>query len=168
MLLLQKDRLLQIPEEPTMGIILVLETMRGYLFVVLSILVENKDTLQGIVQKERWRTQVIQTTPSEATIQHIMLKTIIWMKFHWKKLCMHLIFLQKKDYCWIIDSGATQHMTYDGAALSDYVECKHAVEITLGDNRVIYAYGKGIYRLTTDVYGHAQNIALKMSFTYQN
>lgn len=59
-------------------------------------------------------------------------------------------------------------MTYDGAALSDYVECKHAVEITLGDNRVIYAYGKGIYRLTTDVYGHAQNIALKMSFTYQN
>ena len=67
----------------------------------------------------------------------------------------------ESSYYWIIDSGATQHMTFDGAALSEYVEFKQPAAITLGDNGVIYAYGKGTYHLITDVNGHAQNIALK-------
>ena len=52
---------------------------------------------------------------------------------------------------WIIDSGATQHMTYERENLSKYVEFKRPCKENLGDDRVILAYGKGTYRLTTDV-----------------
>ena len=47
---------------------------------------------------------------------------------------------------WIIDSGATQHMTYERNNLSEYVEFKRPCRVNLGDNRVILAYGKGTYR----------------------
>ena len=45
---------------------------------------------------------------------------------------------------WIIDSGATQHMTYESNDLSGYVEYKRPCRVNLGDNRVILAYGKGV------------------------
>jgi hypothetical protein len=62
---------------------------------------------------------------------------------------------------WIIDSGATQHMTYERDSLSEYVEFKRPCKVNLGDNRVILAYGKGTYRLSTDLNGSSQKIALK-------
>ena len=62
---------------------------------------------------------------------------------------------------WIIDSGATQHMTYERDNLSEYVEFKRPCKVNLGDDRVILAYGKGTYRLTTDLNRSSQKIALK-------
>lgn len=43
---------------------------------------------------------------------------------------------------WIIDSGATKHMTFERNSLSSYIEFKTPSPVTLGDNRVIFAYGK--------------------------
>ncbi len=62
---------------------------------------------------------------------------------------------------WIIDSGATQHMTYERDNLSEYVEFKRPCKVNLGDDRVVLAYGKGTYRLSTDLNGSGQKIALK-------
>ena len=61
---------------------------------------------------------------------------------------------------WIIDSGATQHMTYDRDSLSDFIEFEQPSKVILGDNRTILAFGKGTYRLTTDIGGQPQKIAL--------
>jgi len=46
---------------------------------------------------------------------------------------------------WIIDSGATQHMTFEKDCLSDYVEFKQPCVVNLGDNCSILAYGKVNY-----------------------
>eukprot|EP00794_Sanderia_malayensis_P001580 gene1580-1745_t len=62
--------------------------------------------------------------------------------------------------CWIVDSGATQHMTYEKDSLYDFVTFKQPSIIILGDNRAILAYGKGTYRFTTVVEGKLQKIAL--------
>ena len=62
--------------------------------------------------------------------------------------------------CWIVDSGVTQHMTYEKDSLSDFVTLQQPSTIILGDNRAILAYGKGTYRFTTVVEGKLQKIAL--------
>ena len=62
---------------------------------------------------------------------------------------------------WIIDSGATQHMTFEKNHLSDYVEFKQPCTVNLGDNRTILAYGKGTYRILADLDGNVQHIALR-------
>ncbi len=62
--------------------------------------------------------------------------------------------------CWIIDSGATQHMTFEKNRLSEYVEFKRPCNVNLGDNRTILAYGKGTYSLVADLDGSTENIAL--------
>ena len=62
---------------------------------------------------------------------------------------------------WIIDSGATQHMSFERNRLSEYVEFKQPCVVNLGDSRTILAYGKGIYHITADVDGHAQPISLR-------
>ena len=62
---------------------------------------------------------------------------------------------------WIIDSGATQHMTFEQDALVDYVEFKQPSIVNLGDNRSILAYGKGTYRIKAVVDDHIQNISLR-------
>ena len=69
------------------------------------------------------------------------------------------IFKQKNS--WIIDSGATQHMTYQKECLSDYVEFKHPTTVSMGDDHVIFAHGKGTYRLQTDIDGCIQAVALQ-------
>ena len=61
---------------------------------------------------------------------------------------------------WIIDSGATQHMTFEKDSLSDYVEFKQPCIVNLGNNATIFAYGKGTYRLVADLEDSAQHIAL--------
>ena len=62
---------------------------------------------------------------------------------------------------WIIDSGATQHMTFEKNRLSNYVEFKQPCTVNLGDNHTILAYGKGSYSLVADLDGHTQNIGLQ-------
>ena len=63
---------------------------------------------------------------------------------------------------WIIDSGATQHMTYEWSRLVNYVEFKRPCKVNLGDDRTIFAFGKGTYNLVADLgNGSTQNIALK-------
>ena len=63
------------------------------------------------------------------------------------------------DRCgWIIDSGATQHMTFERNRLSNYVEFKKPCSVNLGDNRSILAYGKGTYHVKAAVDDHTQNI----------
>ena len=62
---------------------------------------------------------------------------------------------------WIIDSGATQHMTFKRNNLEDYVEFKKPTVVNLGDNRSILAYGKGTYRVTAVVDDKLQKIALR-------
>ena len=62
---------------------------------------------------------------------------------------------------WIIDSGATQHMSFERNRLSEYVEFKQPCVVNLGDSRTILAYGKGTYRITADVDGHTQPISLR-------
>ena len=62
---------------------------------------------------------------------------------------------------WIIDSGATQHMTFERNRLTDFVMFEQPCKVNLGDNRSILAYGKGIYNLVVDLNGHNQNIGLR-------
>ena len=66
-----------------------------------------------------------------------------------------------KRFCWIIDSGATHHMTFEVNNPSDYVEFKKPCKVNLRDDRVIFAYGKSTYRLCTNLKGTSQRIALK-------
>ena len=67
-----------------------------------------------------------------------------------------------EDICeWIIDSGATQHMTFERARLSNYKEFKKPCVVNLGDSRSILAYGKGTYHVTAAVGDHTQNISLQ-------
>ena len=61
---------------------------------------------------------------------------------------------------WIIDSEATQHMTFNKDPLSDYVEFKQPCIVNLGDSATIFAYGKGTYHLVADLEDSAQYIAL--------
>ena len=61
---------------------------------------------------------------------------------------------------WIIDSGATQHMMFNGNSLMDYFEFKTPCPVNLSDNRVIFAYGRGTYHITSDLDGHTQSIVL--------
>ena len=62
---------------------------------------------------------------------------------------------------WIIDSGATQHMTFKRTNLEDYVKFEKPTVVNLGDNRSILAYGKGTYRITAVVDDKLQKIALR-------
>ena len=67
---------------------------------------------------------------------------------------------QVNDFEWIIDSGATQHMTFDIDSLSDYIEFKVRCTVNLGDNGTILAYGKGTYHIVADLEDKVQHIAL--------
>ena len=62
---------------------------------------------------------------------------------------------------WIIDSGATQHMTFERTHLSNYTEFKKPCVVNLGDNRSILAYGKGTYHVKAAVGDHTQNLSLQ-------
>ena len=62
---------------------------------------------------------------------------------------------------WIIDSGATQHMTYERNQLTEYVEFNKPCMVNLGDNRSILAYGKGTYHIIADLGDSHQPIGLR-------
>ena len=67
---------------------------------------------------------------------------------------------QVNDFEWIIDSGATQLMTFDIDFLSDYIEFKEPCTVNLGDNGTILAYGKDTYRIVANLGDKVQHIAL--------
>ena len=50
---------------------------------------------------------------------------------------------------WLIDSGASQHMTPDKRGLTKFERFSKPVEIKLADNSVLYSYGKGDVYITT-------------------
>ena len=62
---------------------------------------------------------------------------------------------------WIIESGATQHMTNNLTMLVDYVEFKNPQTVKLGDDHSIFAHGKGNCRLIADLGTKKQSIVLK-------
>ena len=49
----------------------------------------------------------------------------------------------QKDLTWYVDSGASQHMSYDKEMMVDYVHFTNSQKVRLGDNRVVQALGKG-------------------------
>ena len=50
---------------------------------------------------------------------------------------------------WLIDSGASQHMTPDKRGLTKFERFSKPIEIKLADNSVLYSYGKGDVYITT-------------------
>ena len=49
------------------------------------------------------------------------------------------------DLTWYIDSGASQHMSYDKERMVDYVQFANRQKVRLGDNRVSKHCGKEIF-----------------------
>ena len=66
---------------------------------------------------------------------------------------------ERNNSGWIIDSGATQHMTFDRDVLFYYIEFKQPCKVNLGDNGTTLAYCKGTCRLIADVENSTQPIA---------
>ena len=48
---------------------------------------------------------------------------------------------------WLVDSGASSHMTQDKELLSDYCEFKKPEKVGLGDGHVVNAVGNGKVRV---------------------
>ena len=61
----------------------------------------------------------------------------------------------------IIDSGATQHMTFEKSQLSDYGEFKQPSIVDLWNKRSILANGKGTYHVVADLGDWVQNISFR-------
>lgn len=61
---------------------------------------------------------------------------------------------------WIIDSGATQHMTSEKDRLTEYIAFDKPSIVHLGDNRSILAFGQGTYHIVCDLGNRNQAIAL--------
>ena len=61
----------------------------------------------------------------------------------------HLLFMissevnKNKSSVLCVDSGASQHMTYNKDLLEHYIEFNSPEIVRLGDNREVEAYGKG-------------------------
>ena len=51
--------------------------------------------------------------------------------------------VMKGDDCWIIDSGASQHMTSNRDLLMNYQEFSEPEPVVLGDGRSVHAFGTG-------------------------
>ena len=51
-----------------------------------------------------------------------------------------------KKNVWLIDSGASKHMTPEKAKMSNYTKFSKPLPVKLADNNVLYAYGKGNLR----------------------
>ena len=51
----------------------------------------------------------------------------------------------KSKHSWLIDSGATRHMTFDRESLSDFIEFKQPSPVILGDSRSILAHMERVH-----------------------
>ena len=63
--------------------------------------------------------------------------------------------LKAEERCedWIIDSGASRHMTFQKELLRDYREFKTPQSVGLGDGHTVEALGAGRVKITTEVRG---------------
>ena len=61
---------------------------------------------------------------------------------------------------WIIDSGATSHMTWDENLIENYRAFSRPEEVRLGDSHILKAYGTGTVRIKTKLGGKAHNSTL--------
>ena len=68
-------------------------------------------------------------------------------------------FEMKSD--WIIDSRATQHLMFNKKLLENYVKFQNPYIVNLGDNRKIFAYGKGNCHIESDLGTKTQRLVLK-------
>ena len=62
---------------------------------------------------------------------------------------------------WWIDSGASQHMTFDKNVIRKYVTFKDPLKVKLADNRILLASGKG--DLHASVYDGSEKVELLLS-----
>ena len=62
---------------------------------------------------------------------------------------------------WIIDSGASSHMTWDKSCMSKYIELRKPEKITLGDDFIVQAVGIGTVQLKVCVNGESKEAVLK-------
>lgn len=68
----------------------------------------------------------------------------------------------KKSQNWIIDSGASRHMTWDRAHLEDYRALDSPEMVRLGDNRTVEGEGIGNVRIrVVQENGSVQNVTLR-------
>ena len=69
---------------------------------------------------------------------------------------------------WIIDSGATSHMTWDENLIENYRAFSRPEEVRLGDSHILKAYGTGTVRSKTKLGGKAHNSTLGDTLLCQN
>ena len=63
---------------------------------------------------------------------------------------------------WIIDSGASRHMTFEKNVLQQYKEFKAPEPVGLGDGRNVEALGVGSVKVTTQLH-HGENVSCWIS-----
>ena len=61
---------------------------------------------------------------------------------------------------WIIDSGATSHMTWDKDLLENYKAFSSPEDVRLGDSHILKAYGIGTVRINTRLGNKSFNCTL--------
>ena len=63
--------------------------------------------------------------------------------------------LKAEERCedWIIDSGASRHMTFQKELLRDYREFKTPQSVGFGDGHAVEALGAGRIKFTTEIRG---------------
>ena len=74
-----------------------------------------------------------------------------------------LVFHHNLPQCdgWWIDSGASQHMTFDKKGMHKYVAFKDPLKVKLADNSIILANGKG--NIQVSVYDGAEKVKLLLT-----
>ena len=63
---------------------------------------------------------------------------------------------------WILDSGASRHMTADKNVLKDYYRFDVPESVKLGDGRTVEAYGSGLVRITVET-GQGKQLTTQMT-----
>ena len=61
---------------------------------------------------------------------------------------------------WIIDSGATSHMTWDKSLIENYRVFSAPEEVRLGDSHILNTYGAGTVRIRTRLGNKEHNCTL--------
>ena len=63
---------------------------------------------------------------------------------------------------WILDSGASRHMTADKYVLKDFYRFDVPESVKLGDGRTVEAYGSGLVRITVET-GQGKQLPTQMT-----
>lgn len=68
---------------------------------------------------------------------------------------------REASHHWIMDSGASRHMTADKKLLKDYRKFDVPESVRLGDGRTVEAYGYGQVKITVDT-GQGKKLTTEM------